>query len=272
MKQLLKFFYTCFFVGNVCLAQQLPNQIQDNLCVSRIFKSLDLEGGFILQNQEEFLIYNKQWIETRFIPASTFKIFHTLIGLDLGLINLDGLFFHYDGEKLAMKQWEKDMGIGEAIELSNVPAFQKLAKNIGYHNMQRAIKKLQFGNQIIGTQDDLERFWLQGPLKISPLEIIILLKKLTLKQLPFSLENQQSVIELLEKNQNGKILASKTGLSESSDGRYGWIVGWLKERNKTYPFALHLKYPQGMDYALRAKVLNLILDRCLFESLPLQKP
>jgi hypothetical protein len=79
--------------------------------------------------------------------------------------------------------WEKDMGLRQAMVVSNVPIYQELARRIGLERMRQGVVKLGYGNKQIGTQVD--RFWLRGPLAISAVEQTLFLNRLARKQLPF---------------------------------------------------------------------------------------
>src|SRR5690606_10185028 len=118
-----------------------------------------------------------------FVPASTFKIPNTLIGLATGAVKSVDEIFPYGGQPQPFKTWEKDMGLREAITLSNVPVYQELARRIGLERMQLNLLNMDFGNNEIGTVVD--RFWLDGPLKISAVEQTRFLAKLAQGQLLF---------------------------------------------------------------------------------------
>lgn len=242
-----------------------------NSCIQSVFDKYQIaKGGFVFYQNNTYQTNNLKWVKQRYIPASTFKIFHSLIGLELGVVNPQELFFVYSGEKLEMKQWEKTMTLKEAIATSNVPSFKALAKKIGYTRMKENIRKLQYGNQDIGTIEDLQKFWLKGPLRISPIEQVDLLFALANKQLPFSEKSQDEVIEMLEQDKGAYKMYAKTGLSVASDGKYGWIVGWISSKDKNtdsvIPFALHLGWKEEMPYILRFQIVEDVFQKCVFHQ------
>ncbi len=49
-----------------------------------------------------------------------------------------------------MKEWEHDMGLRDAIKISNVPIYQELARRIGLERMKAGVEKLDYGNKDIG--------------------------------------------------------------------------------------------------------------------------
>ena len=149
-------------------------------------------------SQESVLSSDLTKLKQRFSPASTFKIPHALIALSEGIVkDPQEIFFFYDGHsKYFLKAWEKDMGLKEAVQTSNVEAFKVMAHKIGRHKMQEALKAFDYGNKIIG--DKLEEFWLDGSLKISALEQVLFLEKLVTYNLPILKTAQREVVEILK--------------------------------------------------------------------------
>src|SRR5690606_39375070 len=78
-------------------------------------------------------------------PASTFKIPHTLIGLELGELVSTEHEFKWDGVKYPLAAWNQDHTLRSAMEVSCVPCFQQLARRIGEERMSEALRKLDYG-------------------------------------------------------------------------------------------------------------------------------
>ena len=104
-------------------------------------------------NADSILVSDKIRAAKRFPPASTFKIAHSLIALDQGIVkNIDEIFFRYDGHsQYFLKSWQKDMGLKEAVQTSNVEAFKVMAVKIGNERMQRSLTLFDYGNYRIGS-------------------------------------------------------------------------------------------------------------------------
>ncbi|OJT75779.1 hypothetical protein BM530_11520, partial [Clostridioides difficile] len=81
-----------------------------------------ISGGAIFYNtkNKEYNIYNKELIETRRSPCSTFKIVSTLIGLEKGVINSKESVMGYDGTEYPNKNWNKNLSLEEAFKESCV--------------------------------------------------------------------------------------------------------------------------------------------------------
>ena len=70
-------------------------------------------------------------------PCSTFKIWNTLTGLEIGIIsNAEDNFYKWDEINRAFSGWNRDLTLKEAFQVSCVPAFQNLARQIGHDHMQ----------------------------------------------------------------------------------------------------------------------------------------
>lgn len=213
----------------------------DNPAVARVFEHAGVRGTFVLHEigSQQVQGYNRQRAETRYLPASTFKIPNTLIGLASGAVSSVDEVFRYDGQPKFLKTWEHDMGLREAIKVSNVAVYQVLARRIGLNQMRSQVAALDYGNADIG--DEVDQFWLKGPLAISAVEQAQFLARLAQGQLPIAEDIQASVREIsfLEVG-DGWRLYGKTGWGTAIKPGIGWWVGWLEQKGKVYSFALNM--------------------------------
>ena len=182
----------------------------------------------------------------RLTPCSTFKIYNTLIGLELGLIKgPDDPWYKWDGVKRDFEGWNKDLSLREAFRVSAVPAYQILARQIGEARMKKYIEKIGYGSQ--DTSSGIDTFWLPRPdttsIKISAEEQVELLNKLLDGKLPFSEKNIATLRDIMmaEKTEKGT-LYGKTGSGMRSDGKWnlGLFVGFLEYGGSTYVFACNI--------------------------------
>ncbi|TBV09590.1 class D beta-lactamase [Stutzerimonas kirkiae] len=225
-------------------APAIANDFEESPEVAAIFAKADISGTFVLYDAttERLTGFAAERARTRIIPASTFKIANSLIGLSSGAVaNVDEVL-PYGGQPQPFKAWEQDMGLREAIRASSVPIYQELARRIGLQRMQEGIRTLAYGNQEIGTRVD--DFWLVGPLKISAVEQAQWLARLARSELPFPSEAQRQVREIvrLESGQ-GWTLYGKTGWNNSDQPNIGWWVGWVEQGEHLYTFALNIDMP-----------------------------
>jgi beta-lactamase class D OXA-50 len=223
--------------------------------LAAVFKRQGVEGTFVLLDAgtDTLFVANKTRAEQRFTPASTFKIANSLIGLDAGAVRDVEEVLPYGGKPQRIKAWEHDMGLREAIKISNVPIYQELARRIGLERMRAGVKKLGYGNMEIG--DIVDQFWLQGPLAISAVEQTEFLRRLAEGTLPVKAEAIRAVnqITLLEKTETYELHA-KTGWLVKDRQQIGWWVGWVEREGKTYPFALNFDMITDADAEKRVPI------------------
>lgn len=229
----------------------------ENESIEKVFYENQVKGTFVLYNPKtnSFIGYNEKRAKERFYPASTFKIYNSLIALHTGAVkNVDEIFYRYNGEKVFLKSWKHDSNLRYAIKVSQVPAYKLLAKKIGMKQMQEEIDRLNFGNKELGKQVD--EFWLRGPLKISSIEQCELLAKLANNELPYS-ENIQKQVQdiILLENIEGWNLHGKTGWATSNiKTPIGWFVGYIEKQGEIYSFAINLDMKDGNDLYKREKI------------------
>lgn len=216
--------------------------------VARLFEEAGVDGTFVLYDAgQDLLIGHGQYrANERFIPASTFKIPNTLIGLSTGAVKSVDQILPYGGGPQYLKVWEKDMSLRDAIKVSNVPVYQGLARRIGLKRMRKNIKRLEYGNADVG--DAVDTFWLKGPLKISAVEQTRFLEKLARGKLPFSKKAQSSVREIVRiETGEGWELFAKTGLGSDVEPGVGWWVGWVEKGGRVHAFALNIEIREPDD-------------------------
>jgi beta-lactamase class D len=217
--------------------------------VGELFREAGLEGTFVVLDvgADRYIGHNRQRAETRYIPASTFKIANALIGLSSGVVaSVDEKLPYLGPPNPFMAAWARDMGLREAMPLSNVPIFQELARRTGLERMRQALEILGYGNAAIG--DKVDEFWLHGPLMISAVEQASFLAHLAGGSLPLPADAQQDVhdITLLERGENWE-LHGKTGWQNAPGPGVGWWVGWVRQDQRIYAFALNLDIREPAD-------------------------
>ena len=220
----------------------------DSPAVGELFKTAGVTGTFVLYDVSNQKLIGHNWVraEARFIPASTFKIPNSLIGLSSGAVQSVDEVLPYGDKPQRFKFWEKDMGLRDAIKISNVPIYQELARRIGLERMRENVTKLDYGNMEIG--ETVDNFWLAGPLKISAVEQTRFLARLAQDELPYLLDIQNTVREIirLEQGENWTLFA-KTGWGGDTMPEIGWWVGWVEKEGRVYAFALNVDVYQASD-------------------------
>jgi len=183
----------------------------------------------------------------RLSPCSTFKIYNTLIGLELGLIRgADEPWYEWDGVVRFIDGWNQNLTLRQALRVSAVPAYQILARQIGETRMKEYIEKIGYGSQDISAGIDV--FWLPRQdttsIKISADEQVALLNTLLDGNLPFSEKNIAILRDVMQAEKTDKgTLYGKTGSGAGEDGSWdlGWFVGFLESGGTTYVFACNIR-------------------------------
>ncbi len=243
-------------VANQSLAQQKQGNWQERPDFGKYFQQAGVKGTFILYDfkKNKYLVYNPKRANTRYIPASTFKIFNSLVALETGVVKDENEVIKWDGVKREIPQWNQDHTMKTAIKVSAVWFYQELARRIGEKRMQNYINLTNYGNRDIGGE--IDKFWLQGDLRISPKEQIDFLVKLHNNNLPFSPRAIAIVknILIVEKTED-YVLRGKTGLKSE----VGWYVGYLESDRNTYFFATQLDIVKAKDTKARVEITRSIL-------------
>jgi beta-lactamase class D len=243
----------CLFLS-ACTVNKADND--DSL--KKYFDENKVEGCFTMLNNADgkVTVYNMKYDTMRFLPASTFKIFNSLVGLQTGAITDEKMIIKWDGVKRWNEDWNKDMDLAEAFKVSNVAWYQEVARRIGKDTMQRWIDSVGYGNRNISGP--IDSFWLNNNLKISPDEQVGLVKRLYFDQLPFRKSVQQMVRDImLRENNTAYKLSYKTGYGFAEDGKaIGWLVGWIEENRHVYFFTTFIKAPDK-DTDLKEMRLNI---------------
>ncbi len=200
-------------------------------------------------------------VERRMLPASTFKIVNSLIILETGAVSdRDVDVVAWDGVARS-SGWDQDQTLRTAFRRSAVWAFQHWAREVGHARMSELVARLNYGNARIGEADEVDRFWLEGPLAVSAREQVDFLQRLHARGLPLRPEVQGAVIDIRQHRQGeGWTLFGKTGWAIRDEPDYGWYVGWLETETDTWLFAVNvdLDWETG-EGALRERLARVAL-------------
>ena len=195
------------------------------------------------------------------IPASTFKIFNTMVALETGAIADETTVLEWDGVARPIESWNKSMDMREAIRVSCVWFYQELARRIGKKRMKEWIDRVGYGNRDIGG--GIDRFWLDGDLRITPRQQVDFLRRLHDGKLPFS-ERSMSVARRIlptETAAGGAVIHGKTGWGARLEPQAGWYVGWVEVEGGTVYFATRVDIRKDGDARTRIPVTVDVLKR-----------
>ncbi|RUO38595.1 class D beta-lactamase [Aliidiomarina shirensis] len=224
-----------------------------------VFEKYNVQGTIVVVDgrgeEQQVLVFNQERADKQFSPASTFKIPHTLFALDAGVVRDEFQVFEWDGVERSFSGHNSDQDLRSAMRNSAVWVYQHFAERIGNENAQNYIESIGYGNSEYDVEGD---YWLDGTLTISAHEQISFLKRLYLNALPFAVEHQRLVkdVMIVEAGRNW-ILRAKTGW----EGSFGWWVGWVEWPSGPVFFALNIDTPNRMDdLAKREQITREILQ------------
>ena len=200
-------------------------------------------------------VFNRDRSTRRYSPASTFKIPHTLFALDAGAAADEFQVFKWDGVKRSFDGHNQDQTLRCAMRNSTLWVYQRFASQIGEAKARVYLKNSHYGNaDPSASRGD---YWVDGNLSISAMEQIAFLRKLYRNTLPFKVEHQRLVKDLMVKQATSDwILRAKTGW----EGRYGWWVGWVETPEGADFFALNIDTPRRLeDLPKREQIVRAVL-------------
>jgi beta-lactamase class D len=251
-------------------APKLPksfNLAANELDFAPIFQQLGVEGSILIYDasNNKFYEHNSNRNSQALTPGSTFKIFNTLVALETGVIRDEVTVLTWDGINrnwagIEIPAWNRDTNMRQAFKDSTIWFYQVLARKIGYERMNKFIIQANYGNRQIGTQDKIDKFWLDGTLKTTARQQIEFLQKLHNNNLPFSQRNINLLKDIMVIEQTPNyILRGKTGWVTSQQPHLGWFVGYLEQNNKVYFFVTNIDMPSPKLAKYRIEITR----RCL---------
>ena len=176
--------------------------------------------------------------ERGYIPASTFKIVSTLIGLETGVVSDADSPLPWDGKQYSNPNWNRDHTLRSAVQVSCVPCFQSIARQVGEAQMKDWVNRLDYGNRDISGR--LDFFWLGGALRISPFQQLDFLRRLDGGKLPIQERTLDTVRDVFTLDVGpDHVLRGKTGSAGPPEqpSEVGWFVGFVEIGERRVFFA-----------------------------------
>ncbi len=220
------------------------------------------DACFILRdnNHESIHYYNKERCIKRFMPASTFKIFNSLIALETAIAPDERLMIKWDSTNKSRPGCDQDLTMKDAFKESCLWYYQEIARRIGPAKMQHYLDTVKYGNMNMAGAPDM--FWINDTLKISADEQAGFVKRLYFAELPVTERSQRIVKNLMLREETpGYKLYYKTGTGQMGDRYIYWVTGFIEriqrvkepkgsmnktnERNYPYFFSQNFEMPMA---------------------------
>lgn len=227
----------------------------DDSDLVKLFQDRGVEGTIIISSLDgkRNYVHNSLRSETRFTPASTFKIPNTLIALEEGAVKNEKDVIKWNGTDKGVDAWNRDQTLETAFPVSCVWFYQELAKRVGNQKYLAYLKKLGYGNEMTGPE--VTTFWLEGDLKISAKEQVSFLKKLYTESLPYSKGNIKLLKKIMIVEENPQFtIRAKTGWAMRTDPQQGWYVGYVETKRDIWFFATNIEIRKKGDDAFRKEI------------------
>ena len=225
---------------------------------SVLFAAADVRGTIVVVDartkNDAVFVHDAERAGRRYSPASTFKIPHSLFALDAGILRDEFQLIPWDGIKRPIDAWNQDQNLRSAMRNSTVWVYEQFARQLGDQREADYLQKIGYGNALTAGG---KPFWIEGELAISADEQISLLRRLYRNTLPFRVEHQRLVkdVMVIEANRDW-ILRAKTGWS----GKIGWWIGWVEWPSGPVFFALNIDTPNGLgDLAKQQEITRNVL-------------
>ncbi len=182
-------------------------------------------------------------------PASTFKIPHSMIALETGVVEGPDTVLPWDHQEYTNPNWNQDLSLRDALRYSCLPCYRAIARKVGEAGEREWVTKLGYGNR--DTSGGVDKFWIGGGMRISPLEQIDFLRRFDESKLPISDRTADIVRDImtLDVTEN-YVLRGKTGTTAPPDEprELAWLVGWLEAGPRRIFFALLIDgHTDGVD-------------------------
>lgn len=200
-----------------------------------------------------YFLYNQEKCETEVSPLSTFKIISALAGLENNVLVNEASTMEYSGANYPVDTWNADLTLEEAFAASCIWYFRQVVDMVGQEAIGTMLQEIQYGNCDISQWNgsemnslpELNGFWLESSLKISPKQQVEALNYIFDGENNFSVENLEKLKNIMyaAELEHGR-LYGKTG---SGNNGNAWFVGFLEESDNRSYFAVYLDDMQNKD-------------------------
>nr|WP_285869217.1 BlaR1 family beta-lactam sensor/signal transducer [Mesobacillus maritimus] len=212
------------------------------------------KGSFVLydSSKNHYQIYNRELSQQRISPNSTYKIYSALFALESNVITPNNNEQVWDWKPHPIPEWNQNQNLATALSHSVNWYFQNTDREVGRKKLQEYFHKIEYGNEDL--TGNLDSYWMESSLKISPIEQVLLLSKLGENQLGFKTENLQAVKQaIFIEEQKNSMLYGKTGTGMINDKNVnGWFIGFVDKDEDRFYFAINIQNKDGQAQGSKA--------------------
>ncbi len=233
------------FVMSMAMFACTPNNVKSDAAITKIMDSAQVKGCFALMENgtAQFIISDlSMYKDSSFAPLQTIFAVPSLIALDRGYISHNA------------STW---------VATDSVGYYQGLIEKIGRADLLKTMDSLHYGKGIVSN--DLNNFWKDQSLRITPDEQLGFIKKLYFNQLPFQRRSQDVYKKMILKENNASYQLSYITGSDTTGTSTNWIVGYIEENKHPYFFVMHTSSNKGASLNDNAKSIE-VLKSILLEQ------
>lgn len=217
--------------------EERPAQVQELDTLAHWFSEQRVSGSMVVHDlgQDRWIYVDRAAADVATLPASTFKIFSSLYGLEEGVVDGPDHVLAYDGGRYGRVEVERDLTLKEAYERSAYWYHRDIARKAGAARLKYWLDTVAYGNA--DTSGGFDQCWLNGGLRITPHQQVRFLERLIAEDLPFSQRTMTVVKEIMiERDTLGHVLRAKTGWAIADTSDIGWYVGWVEVKSGGGPY------------------------------------
>jgi len=220
--------------------------VEEIIDLSKVFNGIN--GCAVIYNPLENMcyLYNEELAKQEVSPYSTFKIISTLAGLHNNVIKDEITTMNYNGTQYPNLEWNENLTLEKAFQTSCIWYFHQVINEVGQNEMQNELNELDYGNQDISEwggsninpYEELNGFWLNSSLKISPFEQVKVLSKIFEGESIYSSQEVEILKEImLIQNDEAQKIYGKTGSGSNGEA---WFVGFVQTDEQRKYLAIYL--------------------------------
>lgn len=145
------------------------------------------------------------------------------------------------GDGFWTPEWSRDHTLRSAFQNSVYWYYQETARRIGEARMAGYLERFSYGNQ--SMDGGIDRFWLEGGLRISPDEQVRFIQRMYEGRLGIS-DRSIGILKSMMVLEEGPdhTLSGKTGTADITPTReLAWLVGCVERGGDVWYFALNME-------------------------------
>lgn len=197
----------------------------------------EVRGSFILHDlgRDHWIFVDSSQADSATLPASSFKIFSSLYGLESGVVQDADEVFVWDGTDYGRPEVNRDLTLRDAMRVSAYWVHRDIARRAGPDLFKRWLDTIPYGNA--DTTGGYDKAWVRGNLLITPREQVLWLGRMLQGGSPFSDRSIGIVKDItLQQDTLGHRLHGKTGWAMGDFGSVGWFIGWVERSDGSGPY------------------------------------